>query len=146
MGSNLYLSIDVHRPDWQNDPCEYIPLLFRGPSCALDRGIVVDAFGGSIYGADFSGYLTPDEIDKAAERPGCPWREDEPYWVRKVDGAEFVAIVREKRWQRLQKRPSEEQYDFHDQECSPELRAFAALVESLLADGCGVRVWLWHSQ
>jgi hypothetical protein len=27
-----------------------------------------------------------------------------------------------------------------------DLRAFAALVESLLADGCEVRVWCWDAQ
>ena len=53
---------------------------------------------------------------------------------------EFVATVREKRWQRLQ------DGDYHDEECSPELRAVAAMVESFLGEGVPVRVWCWHSQ
>jgi hypothetical protein len=58
-----------------------------------------------------------------------------PYWVRKLPGKEFVAIVREKRWQKLQ------DGDFADRECTPELRAYAAMVESLLAEGIDVYVW-----
>jgi hypothetical protein len=143
MGSNLYLSIDVRvTTDPHRNP-NYWGSLFDGPSDGLDRGIVVDAFGDGDPETPIAkapGYLTRAEWMKRAEHPECPWRLDEPYWVREIGGPEFVAIVREKRWQKLQ------DGDYHDTECSHELRAFAACVESLLADGCDVRVWCWHSQ
>jgi hypothetical protein len=60
--------------------------------------------------------------------------------VRLIPGEEFVAIVREKRWQRLQ------DGDFHDVECSPELRAVAAMVDSFLKEDVPVQIWCWHSQ
>ena len=144
MGSDLYLSVDVHYPDWRDEPYEYAPLFTRR-STFLARGIVVDAFDVMDERTPENGYLADDEFTKMQKRRDCPWRDAEPYWVRKIDGAEFVAIVREKRWQRIQKAP-DGSFDFADQECSPELRAYAAMVESLLADGCGVRVWCWHSQ
>jgi len=142
MGSDLYISIDV-RHTRGLDPNPW-GTLFDGPSKALDRGIVVDAFGdcdaGSPVGPSASGHLSHTEWAEMSEHEECPWRLDEPYWVRKINGEEFVAIIKEKRWQKLQ------DGDFHDRECSPELRGFAALVASLLADGLDVRVWCWHSQ
>lgn len=74
------------------------------------------------------------------EHPECPWRLDEPYWVRLLDGQEFVDIVRERRWKTLQ------DGDYADLECGPELRGFATMVAALLAEGVRVRVWCWHSQ
>jgi len=138
MGSNLYISIDRKFPNgnWSE--------LFDGPSRALDRGIVVDAFGDCIRNVwedpDPREYIDPAEWREMAKHPECPWRLDEPYWVRLIEGAEFVAIVREKRWQKLQ------DGDFSDRECTPDLRAFAALVESLLKEGIPVRVYAWCSQ
>jgi hypothetical protein len=81
-----------------------------------------------------------------SDRPECPWRLDSPYWIRQLSGAEFVAVVREKRWQTM--KDDEDSIYIADPmaECSPELRGFAALVESLLAECCDVRVWCWESQ
>lgn len=109
----------------------------------LARGIIVDAFGDcdpTSEAAKFGGYLTHDEWVQRQEHAECPWRLDEPYWVRLIPGEEFVAIVFERRWQTLQ------DGDFRDLRCSPELNAVAAMVESLLTDGVPVRVWCWHSQ
>jgi hypothetical protein len=75
-----------------------------------------------------------------ADHEDCPWRLDEPYWVRLLDGQTFVDIVHEKRWKTLQ------DGDFADVECSPELRAFAVKVGILLSEGLFVRVWCWDSQ
>ena len=140
MGSNLYISIDRQNQGGNG----YWSALFDGPSRALDRGIVVDAFGDGPRedwdDADPREYVDPAKWREMAKHPECPWRLDEPYWVRCIEGAEFVAIVREKRWQKLQ------DGDFADRECSPDLRAFTALVESLLNEGTPVRVWAWHSQ
>jgi len=137
MGSHLYISIDVRHPNTPGRDSKYWGSLFDGPSQALARGSVVDAFGGE---PDLTGdgYLTRDEWMKQAKHPECPWRLDEPYWVRMILGPEFVAIIREKRWQKLQ--------DGNDLECRAELRAFAAAVESLLSEGCDVEVYCWHSQ
>lgn len=106
MGSDLYLNVETRSGPSRSE--EHWGALFDGPSCALARGPVVDAFG------------TSDQLG----------------WVRRIEGAEFVAIVREKRWQ---------QSDWQNLECSADLRAFAALVESLLNDGLQVRVWCWNS-
>lgn len=126
MGSDLYLNVETRSGPSRSE--EHWGALFDGPSCALARGTVVDAFGTSDQlGGTAAGYLTHDEWAKMAEHPECPWRLDEPYWVRCIEGVEFVAIVREN-------------------ECSADLRAFAALVESLLNDGLQVRVWCWNSQ
>jgi len=57
--------------------------------------------------------------------------------VRKIDGQEFLAILRERRWQT---------FDFTDLEASADLKALAALVSSLIDSGKIVRVWMWHSQ
>lgn len=142
MGSDLYISIDVqHDGGGHRDPKVW-SALWEGPSTDLARGSVVDAF------RDFadresdprSGYLSGDEIRRMQEHPECPWRLDEPYWVRCLDGQEFVDIVRERRWKTLQ------DGDFADKQCGPELRGFAAMVAALLADGVHVRVWCWHSQ
>jgi hypothetical protein len=135
MGSDLYISIDVQHDDKGRDP-EVWSELWEGPSTALARGIVVDAFKSDSR----SGYLSGDELRRMREHPDCPWRLDEPYWVRKLDGQEFVDIVRERRWKTLQ------DGDYADLECGPELRGFAAMVAALLADGVRVRVWCWHSQ
>ena len=138
MGSNLYISVErqsIHNNNWFD--------LFDGPSAALDRGIVVDAFGNEDPEESIGrepGYLSRERWLEMAKHPECPWRRSEPYWVRLIYGAEFSAIVREKRWQQLQ------DGDFSDLECSPQLRAFAALVESMLKDGICVRVYCWHSQ
>lgn len=125
------------------------PRPFHGSTHALARGPVVDAFGDCEDRDERArkalGYLTPAEIGE-----GESGYEDEvwwcdPYWVRRIEGAEFVAIVREKRWQKIQRNP-EGGFDFHDLECEPDLRALAALVESYLAEKLPVRVWCWHSQ
>lgn len=143
MGSDLYISIDVRHP---NDPyrnSDHWVTIFDGPSTFLARGSIVDAFGDCNSDARIAhapGYLTHAEWTKVAMRPECPWKLDEPYWVRCIEGPEFVAIIREKRWQKPQ------DGDFYALECSAELRAYAAMVESLLADECEVRVWCWHSQ
>ena len=137
MGSDLYVSVEVRNSvgTWSS--------LFEGPSCALARGIIVDAFGGARSDGEYqgrTGYLIGNEVRIRAEHPECPWRLYEPYWVRSVDGREFCAIVRERRWRTLQ------DGDYADLECGPELRAYASMIESLLADGQDVRVWCWHSQ
>jgi hypothetical protein len=140
MGSDLYISIERQYPNG------YWSALFDGPSEALARGIVVDAFGECPRESwddadpDPREYVDPAKWREMAKHPECPWRLDEPYWVRCIEGAEFVAIVREKRWQKLQ------DGDFADLECSRDLCAFAALVESLLKESIPVRVWAWHSQ
>jgi hypothetical protein len=131
MGSDLYASVERQHPNG------YWSAVTEYRTAALARGIVVDAFGDCDPDASMGkagGYLT------RAEWVAMPWRLDEPYWVRLVPGEEFVAIVREKRWQHLQ-----DGY-YHDKECSPELRAVAAMVESFLTEGVPVRVWCWHSQ
>jgi len=159
MGSDLYAAVNVTHPNERgHDPkhwCDFI----KGTWC-LGRHIIVDAFG-SMHDEPWSmyhevngrmekrsvdelrvlGYLTNEEIrDAQGLEDDCPWWKDEPYWVRKLAGPEFVAIVREKRWQKLQ------HGDFATVECGAELRALAAAVESLLSEGLGVRVWCWHSQ
>src|SRR5580692_10697495 len=140
MGSDLYVSIEV-----RNSVGDGWTSLFEGPSCALGGWTIADAFGAAKKSdrGDGVGYLTSGEIRAMQEYPKCPWRIDEPYepyWVRVVDGREFCAIVRERRWRTLQ------DGDSADLECGPELRAYASMVESLLADGRSVRVWCWHSQ
>lgn len=135
MGSDLYIGIDVQNPNgtWSR--------LFDGPSQALARGIIVDAFDECDARDSSHGYLTPSEMVRMAETDrNCSWRNDEPYWVRQIGGQFFCDIIRERRWRLLQ------DGDFHDKECSPELRAFAAAVKSLMDDGCAVRIWCWHSQ
>jgi hypothetical protein len=142
MGSDLYISIERQ---WPNGHWSH---LFEGPSDGLDRGIVVNAFGEGPrekweiqeIGEDPRTYVPPERWLAMRDHPECPWHLDEPYWVRLIDGKEFVDIIREKRWQKLQ------DGDFGDLECSPELRAYAALVESLLSEGVPVQVWAWHSQ
>ncbi len=138
MGSDLYISIDRQYPHG------YWSSVFDGPSCALARWPIVDAFGDgpreSWEDPDPREYIDPAEWRETAKHPECPWHRDEPYWVRLIEGAEFVAIIREKRWQKLR------DGDYHDLECKPELRAYAALVESLLKEGVPVRVYAWHSQ
>lgn len=149
MGSALYISVDVrHVNDPRINPKHWAEM-FEGPSKALERGTIVDAFGDCDPDAPIakaSGYLSHDEWKKMAEHPECPWRLDEPYWIRRVDGPEFVAIVREKRWQKLEDADFRINSPDPVRECSAELRAYAAMVESLLADGCEVHVWCWHSQ
>jgi hypothetical protein len=131
MGSDLYASVERQHPNG------YWSAVTEFRTAALARGIVVDAFGDCDPDAPMgkaSGYLT------RAEWIAMPWLSDYPYWVRLIPGEEFVATVREKRWQRLQ------DSDYHDEECSPDLRAVAAMVESFLEEGVPVRVWCWHSQ
>jgi hypothetical protein len=139
MGSDLYASVWAQHGDFPGS--QRFPM-FEGPSTSLARGIVVDAFGDCHDRATDprTGYLTEAEWREQRTHRRCPWVEDEPYWVRKIPGAEFAAIVREKRWQKLQ------DGDFADLECPPELRALAALVQSLVDDGCDVVVYCWHSQ
>ena len=136
MGSDLYISIDVRpagRKTWSS--------LWDGPSTFLARGPVVDAFGTSEHAGDTArGYLTGAQIKERGEHPECPWRLDEPYWVRLIPGPEFCAIIRERRWAPLQ------DGDWAHLQCRPELRGFAALVESLISEGLEVVVWCWHSQ
>jgi hypothetical protein len=138
MGSDLYISIEVCCRNTPDRNPNYWSELFEGPSRALDRGYICEAF----RQAGIEHHPTRDE----SEHPECPWRLDEPYWIRQLTGAEFVAVVREKRWQTIKE--DEDSLYFADPtaECSPELRGFAALVESLLAEGCDVRVWCWESQ
>ncbi len=154
MGADLYISIDRRGG---TDPKVFDQAVWRtmfdGRSQALARGIIVEAFG--TCGATpeereenspqnpvnhAEGYLTFPEWSHMQVHPECAWRLDEPYWVRRVDGREFVAIVREARWKTL------EEGAFADQEADVDLKAFAAMVESLLTAGCEVRVWCWHSQ
>jgi hypothetical protein len=159
MGSDLYAAVDVRHPNTANlDPRHFSSFIKR--TWCLGRHIIVDAFGStldepwsmyhevnghtekrSVEDLHALGYLTSEEIRGAQElEDDCPWWKDEPYWVRKLAGPEFVAIVREKRWQKLQ------DGDFSNLECCAELRALAACVESLLSDGMDARVWVWHSQ
>lgn len=137
MGSNLYISIDTQFPNG------HWAALFDGPSRALDRHIIIiRAFGNADPedGEPTTDYLPKAEWQEMAKHPECPWQLDEPYWVRCISGQEFVDIIQEKRWQTLQ------DGDFRDEECSPYLRAFAALVGSLLNQGIPVRVYCWDSQ
>lgn len=140
MGSDLYISIDVRHDDVGHRDPKVWSTLWEGPSDALARGIVVDAFGDC---ADRetdprTGYLSGKEI--RARHEDCPWRLDDPYWVRAVSGQEFCDIIRERRWKTLQ------DGDFADIDCGPELKAFGALVADLLSNGVEVCVWCWHSQ
>jgi hypothetical protein len=143
MGSDLDISIEVRHPNTPHRDPKHWSALFGGPSKALDRGIVVDAFGDSdpetLVGQK-DGYLNHVEWTQRAEHPECPWRLDEPYWVRCIPGQEFVDIVVQKHWQKLQ------DGDYKDKECSAELRAFATIVKHMLVEGLDVRVWCWHSQ
>jgi|HubBroStandDraft_2_1064218.scaffolds.fasta_scaffold07412_12 hypothetical protein len=137
MGSDLYASVERQYPNG------YWSTVTNYQTSALARGVVVCAFGDCDPDAPMGkagGYLTHAEWVAMQDHEKCPWRLDEPYWVRLVPGEEFVTTVREKRWQRLQ------DGDYHDEECSPELRAVAAMVESFLVEGVPVRVWCWHSQ
>jgi hypothetical protein len=60
--------------------------------------------------------------------------------VRRIDGAEFCDIIREKRWRTLKHCADP------NRECSPELRATAAMVKHLMTEGHHVRVTCWHQQ
>jgi hypothetical protein len=138
MGSDLYAQVEMQHPGggWSE--------LMQYQTCSLGRGSVVKPFGDSTYLRDeeetkSEGYLTQDEIIERQQHEECPWRLDEPYWVRAVSGEEFSAIIREKRWKQYR-------YGEGINECLPELRAVAAMVESLLRDGFPVRVWCWESQ
>ncbi len=138
MGSDLYVSVECSYP--ADDGPRWWSM-FEGGSTDLARGIVVDAFGDSYSErVEGDGYLRDDERAVERARPDCPWRDDAPYWIRLLDGQVFSNIVREKRWQKLQ------DGDFTRLECKAELRAVAAMVDSLLRDGLLVRVWCWHSQ
>jgi hypothetical protein len=90
------------------------------------------------------GYLTHEERVQTQSDPDCPWSED-AYWVRRMTGEEFVAIVRTEWWNsvldKIYGKPGEHQY-----RCSAELRAAAALVQSLLEDSQTIRVTCWESQ
>lgn len=137
MGSDLYVNVERRRLG------NRFGSLFEGPSTELASGIIVHAFGDCDQespSGKLSGYLTPAEFKKMQEHDECPWRLDEPYWVRKISGQEFCDIIRERRWKTLQ------DGDFADLQCGPELRSFAAMVRSLLDDGLEVNVWCWHSQ
>jgi hypothetical protein len=145
MGSYLYISIERQ---WPNGHWSYI---FEGPSTALQRDIVVVAAFGDGPREEWEDkdprtYVPPERWREMQNHPECPWRLHEPYWVRLIDGKEFIDIVREKIWQKLP-------YGYFgisnadpNLECSPQLRAYAALVESLLNEGVPVQVWAWHSQ
>jgi hypothetical protein len=140
MGSDLYISIDRQYPNGYWSP------LFEVPSSAIARGPVVNAFGEAPRdpwqieeeGEDPRTYVPPERWRAMQDDPECPWCLDEPYWVRLIDGKEFVDIVREKRWQKLRSGAG--------CECSPDMRAYAALIESFLSEGVPVQVWAWHSQ
>jgi hypothetical protein len=126
MGSDLYVSIEVQFAGdarWRR--------LWRGTSCPLARGLSIVAF------SDCKDAHSPKEAEeqrRAKQEEDCPWHDYEPYWVRLMDGREFCAIIREQRWQAL--------YGGR----APELRAYATIVEALLAEGTAVRVWCWESQ
>lgn len=138
MGSDLYCNVECRDRSGFG-----FHQLFDGPSTFLARGIIVDAFGDcneTSASGKLDGYLTSAEWRKMQEHEECPWRLDEPYWVRKLSGQEFCDIIRERRWKTLQ------DGDYYDLECGPELRSFAAMVKSLLADGMEVNIWCWHSQ
>ena len=143
MGSDLYVSVEI-----DNRTGVWSRRLFGGPSTELARGIVVEAFGSgaeaSSADSEVLGYLPHAQWDALAAFEDTPWIRDEPYWIRKLDGQVFCDIIREKRWRTIQKNP-DGGYDFDDLECGDELRAFAALVRSLLDDGRNVRVWCWHA-
>jgi hypothetical protein len=142
VGAHLYAHIEAQfRGISTRDPRVWCSL-WEGPSCALGRDSVAGAFGVQDGWDDDEpllreGYLSPPEVLEHSVHEECPWRLDDPYWVRLVEGEEFSAIVREERWRST---------DHPDAECGPELRAFATLVESLLTMGHGVRVWCWESQ
>jgi len=78
MGSDLYVSVTTGS----------FPL-FRAGSCALERGIVVDAFEGDTH------RVTAADWPRSLLAP-CPW-DEEAYWVRALPGAEFCTIVRDGR-------------------------------------------------
>lgn len=126
MGSDLYASVESQAPNgwWFT--------VHQGTDIA--RGPAVDFFG-DIDGSR-PGHLTPAEWKKMQEHEECPWRLDEPYWVRLVPGDEFVRTVREQTWL----------VEYPESEPKPHLRALAAMVESYIKDGISVRVWCWHSQ
>lgn len=141
MGSDLYISIDVRGPKTPTWDPKHWSEMSEGPSCALARGIVSDVF------KDVGEAVVPPGLNE--RHPECPWRLDEPYWIRKVDGQVFCDVVREKRWQTqgTTDEDGDPRYDARpEKEPEPKLRAYAALVASLLADGCEVRVWCWESQ
>lgn len=126
MGSHLYVDIVVQQPggSWHE--------IFTGRSTFLAKGPVVEHFGSldpdePSYSGE--GYLTHDQIVERQQHEECPWRLQEPYWVRQVSGASFL-------------------FDSNriGTETCYELRAFAAMVASLIADGFEVHVWCCHSQ
>ena len=128
MGSDLRISIDRQFPNG------YWSSLFDGPSNAVERGPAVHVFGQSDEEGDTREYVPREKVREMATHPECPWYRDElPYWVRYISGQEFVRIVRG--WAGV-----------NSSEFSPELRAWAALVESLLSEDVPVKVWCWESQ
>lgn len=146
MGSHLYWSVELEYL-YSTDGEKRWKSVFD-KACGWDKSPVADVFGIEPKEAwddeihplhDAPGYLTREHIKRAEEIPEeWPWCE--PYWVRRIDGAEFVAIVKEKRWRALKYSSDPER------ECSPELRATAAMVEFFMIEGHNVRVVCWHSQ
>jgi len=150
MGAHLYWNIEKHIRNgewWSIIDCRSVThVLVLWHMTGWDKLFVPAGFGTCHADspiAKVDGYLTHEERVRTQAEPGCPWSED-AYWVRRIPGAEFVDTVREKRWNGVLDqqygKPGEHQY-----ECSAELRAAAALVASLLADGQEIRVTCWES-
>lgn len=152
MGSHLYWTIEQNNNvgSWLSliSPMGDHPLCYPAWSMTgWDKLFVPGGFGSVDSDSPTSrldGYLTHEERVKTQAEESCPWSED-AYWVRRMSGEEFVAIVHERRWNavldEIYCEPGKNNY-----KCSSELRAAAALVQSLLNDGEKIRVTCWESQ
>jgi hypothetical protein len=132
MGSDLYACVEyrTHSGAW---------LAAIHQTTFLARGPIVDFFGDCDDENPITqagGYLSGGEWRDMQEHDECPWRLDEPYWVRLIAGEEFVRTVRQEPWK----------VEWPELEAGPHLHAVAAMVESYIKDGVGVQVWCWHSQ
>jgi hypothetical protein len=136
MGSDLYACVEYQVPKTDN-------WFVVHQTTDIARGPVVDSFG-DIYGTR-PGHLTGPQWKKMQEHEECPWRLDEPYWVRLIPGEEFACTVRGEPWLAEY---SESKLDPTDNpyQAGTHLRAIAAMIESYIKDGISVRVWCWHSQ
>lgn len=82
---DLYISIERQFPNgrWS--------ALFQGPSTALEPTDAIGAFGdyNPEYETDLE-YIDPTKMREMQVHPRCPWRCQEPYWLRLISGQEFV--------------------------------------------------------